>query len=173
MAGIQLPPSSSGDTPNAPPNGDVILSDVIGNEKSINIFAGFTRDITSVSNRLDTTALNTTVLAPVNSAVSSLPRKPWEDPEDYNRLGAAAYEGQEGSNRASQNLKRFAQAHVIPTSPWKEGEKVKNMGGTELWWENQNGKAVIKPGEIEVERVVNKVANGEVWMLKGVLNYAS
>ncbi|KAI7279049.1 hypothetical protein KC340_g18906, partial [Hortaea werneckii] len=39
-------------------------------------------------------------------------------------LGAAAYEGETGSDRASQNLKRFTEAHVIPASPWKAGEKV-------------------------------------------------
>ncbi|KAK5116317.1 hypothetical protein LTR85_009289 [Meristemomyces frigidus] len=171
--GIQLPPSSSGDTPSAPPNGDVILSDVIGNSRQINIFAGFTRDISSVSTRLDTTSLNTTVLAPVNSAISDLPRKPWEDPKDYSELGALAYEGQAGEDRASRNLRRFAEAHIIPTSPWKEGEKVKSMGGTEVWWETKDGKAVVQPGNVEVDRVVSRVANGEVWVLKGVLNYAS
>ncbi|KAI7303533.1 FAS1 domain-containing, partial [Hortaea werneckii] len=148
--------------------------DVIGTQKAINIFAGFTRDISSVSTRLDTTGLNTTVLAPVNSALSSLPRKPWEDPADYQRLGAAAYEGEAGSDRASQNLKRFTEAHVVPASPWKQGEKVRNLGGKEMWWEvNREGKAVVQPGEVEVERVVSRVANGEVWMLKGVVDYAS
>lgn len=171
--GIQLPPSSSDDTPSARPNGDVILSDVIGNQRQINIFAGFTRDISSVSSRLDTTALNTTVLAPVNSAISSLPRKPWEDPRDYNELGANAYEGQAGEDRASRNLRRFTEAHVIPESPWKEGGKVKSLGGTEVWWEKKDGKAVVQPGDVEVDRVVSRVANGEVWLLKGVLNYAS
>lgn len=174
--GIQLPPSSSDDTPSTsapPPNSDVILSDVIGNQRQINIFAGFTRDISSVSTRLDTTGLNATVLAPVNSAISDLPRKPWEDPRDYSELGASAYEGQAGEDRASRNLRRFTEAHVVPTSPWKEGEKVKSMGGGEVWWENKDGKAVVQPGSVEVDRVVSRVANGEVWMLKGVLNYAS
>lgn len=172
--GIQLPPSSSGDAPSGPPpNSDVILSDVIGNSRQINIFAGFTRDISSVSTRLDTTSLNTTVLAPVNSAISDLPRKPWEDPKDYSELGASAYEGQAGEDRASRNLRRFTEAHVIPTSPWKEGEKVKSMGGTEVWWESKDGRAVVQPGNVEVDRVVSRVANGEVWVLKGVLNYAS
>ncbi|KAI7212197.1 FAS1 domain-containing [Hortaea werneckii] len=181
--GIQLPPEQSSNNPSsspppappaAPLNNDVILSDVIGTQKAINIFAGFTRDISSVSTRLDTTGLNTTVLAPVNSALSSLPRKPWEDPADYQRLGAAAYEGEAGSDRASQNLKRFTEAHVIPVSPWKQGEKVRNLGGKEMWWEvNREGKAVVQPGEVEVERVVSRVANGEVWMLNGVVDYAS
>jgi len=172
--GIQLPPSSSDDkTPNGPPpNSDVILSDVIGNQRSINIFAGFTRDISTVSARLDTTSLNTTVLAPVNSAISDLPRKPWEDPKDYETLGQNAYDGQAGEDRAHRNLRRFVEAHVIPISPWREGERVQSMGGGEVWWENKGGKAIVQPGNVEVDRVVSRVANGEVWILKGVLNYA-
>lgn len=29
----------------------------------------------------------------------------------------------------------------------------------------------IQPGSVEVQSVAEKVANGEVWILKGVLNY--
>ncbi|KAK3110542.1 hypothetical protein LTR53_015058, partial [Teratosphaeriaceae sp. CCFEE 6253] len=171
--GIQLPPSTDDKAPSAPPQGDVILSDVIGNQRLINIFAGFTRDIAAVATRLDASLLNTTVLAPSNSAIGALPRKPWEDPEDYAELGAVAYEGQSGSDRASRNLQRFTEAHLVPVSPWQEGEKVKTLAGTELWWEKKDGRAVIQPGAVEVDRVVSRVANGEVWMLKGVLNYAA
>ncbi|KAK5674718.1 hypothetical protein LTS10_012454 [Elasticomyces elasticus] len=172
---LQLPPSSSDDNtpPGPPPQGNVILSDVIGNQRQINIFAGFTRDIATVATRLDASVFNTTVLAPINGAISALPRKPWEDPQDYSEFGASAYEGQSGSDRANTNLRRFTEAHVVTASPWKEGEKVKTLAGTELWWENKGGKAVIQPGEVEVERVVSRVANGEVWMLKGALNYAA
>lgn len=171
--GIQLPVGSDDDPPpSSDPKGDVILSDVIGSQRSINIFAGFTRDISSLSKRLDTSDLNSTVLAPVNSALSDLPRKPWEDPRDYAAMGADAYDGKDGEDRAHRNLRRFAEAHVVPASPWKEGEKVKTMGGSTVWWEKKDGKAVVQPGDVEVDRVVSKVANGEVWILKGVLNYA-
>lgn len=169
--GIQLPPTPGEDPP--PPNGDVILSDVIGTQRQINIFAGFTRDISTISTRFDTSSQNTTVLAPLNSAITSLPRKPWEDPREYAALGANAYEGGDGEDRAHANLRRFTEAHVVPASPWKEGEKVKSVGGGTLWWERKDGKAVVQPGDIEVERIVSRVANGEVWVLKGVVNYAS
>ena len=62
--------------------GGVLLSDMIGIDKRINMFASLIRDIESVSMRLDNAKVNTTVLAPLNSAIESLPRKPWEDPED-------------------------------------------------------------------------------------------
>ena len=173
--GIQLPTKEGQDGPpsTGPPNGDVILSDVIGSQRSINVFASFTRDISSVSSRLESAGLNTTVLAPTNSALSALPRKPWEDPEDYAKLGAEAYSGKDGEDRAHKNLRRFTEAHVVFASPWKEGEKAERMGGGELWWESKDGKTLIQPGNVEVERVATKVANGEVWVLKDVLNYAS
>ena len=175
--GIQLPPSSGddsngGDGPSNP--GDaVILSDVIGTQRNINIFAGFTRDIDSIAKRLDTASQNTTVLAPRNSAVTALPRKPWEDPMDYARMGAEAYTGSDGEDRAHANLRRFTEAHIIPASPWKEGERVKSLAGGSLWWERKDGKAIIQPGGIEVESVANRVANGEVWVIKDVINYRS
>jgi hypothetical protein len=173
--GIQLPTKKGdiGPPSTSPPNSDVILSDVIGSQRSINVFASFTRDISSVSSRLESAGLNTTVLAPTNSALSALPRKPWEDPEDYAKLGAQAYSGKDGEDRAHSNLRRFTEAHVVFASPWQEGEKAERMHGGELWWETKDGKTLIQPGNVEVERVASKVANGEVWVLKDVLNYAS
>ena len=69
-------------------------------------------------------------------------------------------------------MRRFTEAHIVPVSPWKEGEKVQSMGGGTLWWEKRDGGAVVMPGEVEVEKVASQVANGEVWVLKGVVNYA-
>ena len=62
----------------------------------------------------------------------ALPRKPWEDPKDYEGLGADAYEGEQGEER-------FVEAHVVPASPWKEGVKVKTLEGSEVWWEAKDG----------------------------------
>ena len=173
--GIQLPtpPSYNDKSPKEPPppRGDVILSDVLGTQKLINVFAGFTRDINTVSSRLDDSALNTTVLAPTNSAVAALPRKPWEDPKDYAELGTNAYEGRGGEDRAYRNLRRFTEAHIVDASPWNEGEKVKTLAGGEVWWEKRGQGSVVMPGEVEVERIVSRVANGEVWVLRGCLDY--
>ncbi|TVY48680.1 FAS1 domain-containing protein [Lachnellula occidentalis] len=165
------PPSSSTSTPGG--DSTVILSDVLGNDRSINIFAGFTRDFAPISKRFEDSSLNTTILAPINSAIMGLPRKPWEDLEDYDKLGAEAYEGGDGQDRAQRNLRRFVEAHVVPASPWKEGEKLKTLAGGEIWWESRDGGKVIQPGNIEVSSIASKVHNGEVWILKGVRNYAS
>ncbi|GAB7354122.1 hypothetical protein MBLNU459_g4686t1 [Dothideomycetes sp. NU459] len=170
---IALPPVP-GNSPSSDMSGDggIIISDVIGRERTINIFAGFTRDIDSVSKRLEHSSENTTVLAPLNSAITKLPRKPWEDPKDYAALGQNAYDGQSGEDRAHRNLRRFVEAHVVPASPWEEGQKVETLGGSTVWWEFKDGKKTIQPGNVEVSSVPQKVANGEVWILDGALNYA-
>ena len=175
--GIVLPPAS--DDSNRPSTGGdnsndaVILSDVIGSESTINIFAGFTRTIATVSTRLETSLLNTTVLAPLNKAITSLPRKPWEDPREYAALGSGAYDGQAGEDRAQRNMRRFVEAHVVPVSPWEEGVKVESLGGGKVWWEKRDGKAVVMPGGVNVVKVAQRVGNGEVWVLEEVVNYAS
>lgn len=150
-------------------------------------------DIQSISKRLDDSSKNTTVLAPLNSALQKLPRKPWEDPKEYSALGTDAYKGDDGADRAHRNLRRFVEAHVVPVSPWKEGEKVETISGGKVWWEEKSGIKMVRvtrwfpvstdilcdadtfqvqPGDIEVSRVANRVSNGEVWVLKGCLNYA-
>jgi hypothetical protein len=160
----------------APSTGDddgdaLTLSDVLPKTRAINIFASLTRDISSVTSRLESThpTDNTTLLAPLNSAMQSLPRKPWEDrPEDRSDVSAARNE-----DKAAENLRRFVEEHVVPISPWKEGKegKIKTLGGQQVWWEKQDGKKVVMPGHVEVEGVVGKVGNGELWALKGVMNY--
>ncbi|THV54427.1 hypothetical protein BGAL_0027g00390 [Botrytis galanthina] len=170
--GPAMPPKSE---PSSDPIGGgdtIILSDVLGRDRSINIFAGFTRDIAPISERFADGGQNTTILAPVNSAIMALPRKPWEDPEDYDKLGANAYEGEDGEERAHKNLRRFVEAHIVPVSPWKEGEKVKTLVGDEVWWENKDGVKRLQPGNIEVSSMAGDVHNGQVWILKNVRNYA-
>ncbi|KAF2224244.1 FAS1 domain-containing protein [Elsinoe ampelina] len=150
-----------------------ILSDILGLSKAINIFASLTRDVSPVTARLSTHDLNTTLLAPLNGAITSLPRKPWEDPREYAAFGTEAYEGKDGEDRAGRNLRRFVEAHVVPVSPWEEKVRVKTLGGGEVWWEEDGeGTRRIFPGGVEVGNVGSSVGNGAVWILKGVLNYA-
>lgn len=130
-----------------PPAGEVstgvIISDVIGKTQDIAIFSGLTRDIDSVSGRLDDAAQNATVLAPNNSVMRALKRKPWEDPEDYDTFGASAYDGSAGEDRARKNLERFVLRHIVPQSPWEEGKKVRTLAGNEIWWESKGGQKKV------------------------------
>ncbi|KAK0730355.1 hypothetical protein B0H67DRAFT_638869 [Lasiosphaeris hirsuta] len=165
-----------GPVPEEPSTGsgsEVVLSDVMGRDRSINLFAGFVRDIESASLRLDDSCHNTTVLAPLNSAIERLPRKPWEDPRDYGALGPNAYEGEDGHERAQRNLRRFVEVHMIPANPWPAGEKVKAIGDDQdIWWEEMDGTKLIQPGNIEVVSIASTVTNGQVWILRSVRNYA-
>jgi len=151
------------------------ISDILPQTRSINIFASLTRDVSTVTNRLESTRPqdNTTLLAPLNSVMQALPRKPWEDrpgdePEDISQSAAR------NEDRAARNLQRFVEEHVVPISPWREGKegKIRTMGGTELWWEEREGKKVVMPGELVVDAVVGRVGNGEIWAVTGVVNYA-
>ena len=155
-----LQPPNIGFPPSAPQqplpdmSSDILISDVIGRERNIGIFSGFTRDIDSVGKRLNDGAQNATVLAPENGAVTSLPRKPWEDPKDYEQLGANAYDGKDGESRAHKNLRRFVEAHIVPDSPWNEGQKVETLAGNAVWWESKDGKKLVSPafsGKVEFE----------------------
>lgn len=144
---IVMPPSADDTEPSLGAD-DVIISDVISRDRVINIFAGFTRDIDNISKRLDDQGTNTTVLAPLNSEIQKLPRKPWEDPKDYQELGTNAYGGSDGESRAHSNLRRFVEAHIVPVSPWNEGEKVKTVGGGTLWWESKDGKTTVRTAQV-------------------------
>ncbi|KAI0432372.1 hypothetical protein F5Y09DRAFT_301995 [Xylaria sp. FL1042] len=152
----------------------VLISDVMGRDRSVNIFAGFARDVEVVARRLDDSATNSTVLAPLNSAIDKLPGKPWEDPNEYNALGATAYDGDEGQERARRNIRRFVQAHVVPVSPWKEKKRTRSLldGDKEIWWEMKDGAMLLQPDGIEIQSVASKVGNGEVWIIKSVRKYA-
>ncbi|KAH7123751.1 hypothetical protein B0J11DRAFT_435559 [Dendryphion nanum] len=147
----------------------IIISDVIGKTQDIAIFSGLTRDIDPVSDRLDDASQNATVLAPDNASMKNLKRKPWEDPQDYKAFGSNAYDGGDGEERAHKNLRRFVESHIIPESPWKEGQKLKTLAGNEIWYESKDGKKRIQPFDVEVTSIADKVANGEVWVLGGSL----
>ncbi|KAL6859887.1 hypothetical protein ACO1O0_003911 [Amphichorda felina] len=174
------PPPDNDDDPSHQPA--VRLADVLGTQRSLTTFSSLARLHASTSSLLADLSTNTTVLAPLNSAIDALPRKPWEDPRDYGALGAGAYEGEGGRDRAQRNLRRFVEAHLVTQSPWegrartvsggeREGEGG-DKGGREVWWEWRGDKRVVMPDGVEVEKVASQVANGELWILKGVLNYA-
>jgi hypothetical protein len=124
----------------------VPLADLLGRSQQIQIFAGLIRDVDTVSAVLEDTAQNSTVLAPENAAIQRLPRKPWKDAGDYKAFGEDAYEGTAGKDRANNNLKRFVESHVVPKSPWDEGEKVQSIAGQEVWWEKKDGKTLVRYG---------------------------
>jgi len=56
-------------------------------------------------------------------------------------------------------------------------KKARTLRDTEVWVEEREGdseggkRTLVMPGGVEVQRVAEKVGDGEVWILDGVLNY--
>lgn len=127
--------------------GGVLLSDLMSVDRSISGFSGLARSIEGVAARLGDVTKNTTVLAPKNSIITSLPRKPWEDPHDEQEASAQGtvsdelYRGDSGEDRAARNLERFVEAHMVDVSPWQRGKEnqAKTLGGKALWWDEDGG----------------------------------
>jgi hypothetical protein len=140
----------------------VSISDIIGGIRPISSFSSFSRLSESTSALLADLSTNTTVLAPLNSAIDQLPRKPWESPSDYQAFGSQAYDGTGGQDRANKNIAKFVEAHLVKKSPWAEGEKVQTLAGRELWWELKNGERVIMPDRVSVQSIPSRASNGEV-----------
>ena len=75
-----------------------------------------------------------------------MPRKPWEDADDYTTFGAeAAYTGSDGEERARRNTRGFVEVHVLPVGGWEKGTKVEGLGGKMVWWEERDGKRIVNP----------------------------
>ncbi|KAF4124887.1 FAS1 domain-containing protein precursor [Geosmithia morbida] len=176
-----------------PPNHQpaVALSDILGTSRALTSFSSLVRLHESTSSLLSDMSTNTTILAPLNSAIDGMPHKPWVDPRDYAAAAAGGggggggggsdghhnvdvYEGEGGRKRARDNLLRFVEAHLVPVSPW-DGSKVRTYssggdGGRTVWCERRDdGKTYVMPDGVEVEKVASQVGNGEMWLLKGVL----
>ncbi|KAJ6786490.1 hypothetical protein PWT90_06895 [Aphanocladium album] len=167
-----MPEAADDDDHHHPIQPAVRLSDTLGSNRALTTFSSLARQGERTAERLGSGADSTTVLAPLNSAVEGLPRKPWEDAQQLSALGADAYEGEDGKDRADANLRRFVEAHLVPQSPWPAGTKVKTLAGGEVWWEEGgDGKRVIMPDKVEVDKVAIEVGNGQIWILKGVLRY--
>ncbi|RDA85947.1 hypothetical protein CP532_0821 [Ophiocordyceps camponoti-leonardi (nom. inval.)] len=162
-------PASSGPAPDPKP---APLADLLNSNRSLTTFSNLTRLQSSTSSVLASESDATTVLAPLNSALDSLPRKPWEDAADYESLGSNAYEGDQGRQRADRNLARFVDAHLVPRSPWPQNTRVRSRAGRELWWElgSDGSSRLIMPDRVQVDRVAARASNGEIWLLKGVLS---
>ncbi|KAF8469669.1 FAS1 domain-containing protein [Kalaharituber pfeilii] len=159
--------------------GALTLSDVISIHREIGVFIDTLLSVDEAGSRLEDGAQNTTVLAPTNTVMRHLSRKPWQDPRDAEEADTQGvsqddlYAGDAGEDRASQNLRRFVQAHLVEVSPWQKGKEnmAKTLGGKSVWWDEEGGVRKIYPDGIEVEEVKDERSNGQIWVIKGVMNY--
>lgn len=140
----------------------VSLADVLGPNRALTIFSSLSRQHGTTSSLLADRAADPplTVLAPINSAFDALPRKPWEQPGDADH--ADSFAGPDGKDRADGNLRRLVDAHIVRAGSWKKGDKAATLAGREIWWEERDGKKIVMPDKIEVDRVASRVGNGEL-----------
>lgn len=56
---------------------------------------------------------------------------------DYQDVGANAYDGDKGQERADENIKKFVEGHIVDAKEWKEGDEAKTLDGAEVWLEKK------------------------------------
>ena len=120
----------------------VILSDVLSRHE-ISIFSGILRDVDELDKRISNPLVNSTILAPTNSAMTALPRKPWEDPKEYESFGTNAYSGEDGEERVKRNMRKFVEAHIVNASPVKLGDELDTLVGGKIRVEEEDGHKMV------------------------------
>jgi len=123
------------------------------------------------ANRLADESLNSTLLVPRNSALQTLPRKPWEDDNgDDPRIvdGKDGVWSKEAEDRVAKNVETFVASHLITKYPIPDGKQLPTLTGSFVSYSIKHGKKYIHPGHVEVvgER---EAANGAIWILDGVV----
>ena len=122
--------------------------------------------------RLADQSVNSTLLVPRNSALQTLPRKPWEDKsndEQITKHGSKdLFWNKETEDKAKKNLEEFVAGHIITKYPIQEGKDLPTLTGSTLSYKVKGGEKYIFPGNIKVlgER---EAANGAIWVLDGVI----
>jgi uncharacterized surface protein with fasciclin (FAS1) repeats len=122
--------------------------------------------------RLADDSTNSTLLAPTNSALQTLPRKPWEDKAEdgqVTRHGSKnSFWNKEAEDKARKNIEEFVASHLVTKYPIEEGKQLPTLKGTYISYKVKGGEKFIDPGNIKAlgER---EAANGAIWVLDGVI----
>ncbi|KAK9472947.1 uncharacterized protein V1510DRAFT_415620 [Dipodascopsis tothii] len=148
----------------------LLMTDALGVDREISIFAGLVRQIEDLMLRLQDPEAETVVLAPSNTAMQALSRKPWEDEE-----GAVRQSPTDEERHAMENIRKFVMSHVISSGRLEHpGEHLGCDQGFEIWYEEESDKRYVyssKSEDVKAELLNYKsTGNGEVWTLSGVLN---
>ncbi|KAK7204970.1 hypothetical protein BZA70DRAFT_278772 [Myxozyma melibiosi] len=150
----------------------LLLTDAMGVNRDISIFAGLTRQTENLMYRLQDPALDTLVLAPTNGVMQNLPRKPWEDAPDADPISPNA--GPHGDERrALENIEKFVLSHVVFGYSFQQpGHKSKcGSGLSDLWYEIAGDKVTVHSDKKAANVVkMERVGNGQVWTIDDVLN---
>lgn len=147
------------------PPGEPLLADIFGSLRQCTIIGDYVRSLGAVSDRLVDSSKRTLILAPVNSAIMSLPQKPWKDgPENAQDPKVDVLRN---DDRASKNIEAFVSRHIVPEYPISEGQSVKNLAGQSITVEMKDGEKYVN-GEYKVLNEKN-ARNGAIWVISGVV----
>ncbi|KAJ8102443.1 hypothetical protein POJ06DRAFT_265308 [Lipomyces tetrasporus] len=149
----------------------LLMTDALGIDREISIFAGLVRQVEGLMWRLQDRSKDTLVLAPTNVVMQSLKRKPWEDEETTERGDA-----REEERRAMENIERFVLSHVVNDYGFDgPGERKKcGAGISDLWYESAGDHKVVHAqkasGGVKADVVKTEgTGNGQVWTINNVL----
>ncbi|KAK9350942.1 hypothetical protein V1505DRAFT_373570 [Lipomyces doorenjongii] len=149
----------------------LLMTDALGIDREISIFASLVRQIEGLMLRLQDRSKDTLVLAPTNEAMQALKRKPWEDEETIQHSDPIDEE-----RRAMENIARFVLSHIVNDYGFDApGEKKKcGAGVSDLWYESAGDHMVVhaekKSGGVKANVVkTESTGNGQVWTVDDVL----
>lgn len=156
-----------------PPAGAPTLGDVIGIDKRASIMSDYALAVDDVARRLSDPDRRTLILAPLNSAIVALPRKPWLGDANAD-TNTEEVDTQRDEASADRNIARFVQDHVVDGFPIGAGSSVTTLSGQTLKvvQDDENEKKVlIQDGAGVSHRVLatQTASNGAIWLLDGVL----
>ena len=154
------------DTPS--PSGEPLISDILGIDKSITILTEYSLGLAEIAERLQDSSKYTIVLAPSNTAIMAMERKPWQDADPASK--APLLTAEDKDTRASDNIARFIKSHIVAldSASWKADVKKHNLLGQPLWYATNDNQRSIQPENIEV-RNIRKAKNGEIWTINHIL----
>ncbi|KAK9322162.1 hypothetical protein V1517DRAFT_276510 [Lipomyces orientalis] len=149
----------------------LLMTDALGIDRQISIFAGLVRQVEGLMWRLQDRSKDTLVLAPTNVVMQSLKRKPWEDEETTERG-----DPREEERRAMENIERFVLSHVVNDYGFDApGERKKcGAGISDLWYESAGDHKVVHAqktsGDVKADVVKTEgTGNGQIWTVNDVL----
>lgn len=122
--------------------------------------------------RLADESINSTLLVPTNSALQTLPRKPWEDRDDDGQVTRHGSKdslwNKKAEDKAKKNIEEFVAGHLVTKYPVEEGKQLATLKGTFVSYTVKGGEKFVDPGNIKVlgER---EAANGAIWVLDGAI----
>lgn len=151
------------------PSGPPLLSDILGINRQCTIIADYIREVAPIALQIQSSDSRTLILTPLNTAITSLERKPWLGAD--NKHEAPEFDALKKEERAARNIERFAKAHIIPFKQGNplEKQELQNLLGHAVFIEKRETSKYVQPGDL---RVVDEkdAENGIIFVVAGVMD---